>query len=118
MSENGLKYDNEKPMMALIPPSALEAEARVWTYGAKKYDNWNWTKGIKYTRILSAILRHTMEIMKGNDVDPESGELHAASIRCNAAMLIEFVMTNRVELDDRMGATKDLGGSHGNGDFK
>jgi Domain of unknown function (DUF5664) len=113
-----IKHDDDKPLIALIPPSALEAEARVWTFGAKKYSKWNWNKGITYTRILSAILRHTMAIMKGENVDFQSGELHAAHIRCNAAMLIEFTMTNRVELDDRMDADRDKGGSHGTGEFK
>ena len=116
--EAGKKYDNEKPMMYLLPPSALEAEARVWTFGMKKYDAFNWTKGLKYSRIISAMLRHILEIMKGNDVDIESGELHAAHVRCCAAMLIEFTMSNRVELDDRMGSSKDQGGSHGTGEFK
>jgi hypothetical protein len=114
----GIKYDDKKPQMALIPASALEAEARVWSYGAKKYSAWNWSKGLTYTRILSAILRHTAEIMKGHDVDPENGELHAASIRCNAAMLIEFTMTHRTELDDRMYADRDKGGTHGTGEIK
>lgn len=101
-----VKHDKEKPMMALIPASALEAEARVWGFGAKKYSAWNWTGGLMYTRILSALMRHTVAIMKGEDIDPETGELHAASIRCNAAMLIEFQTTGRTELDDRMSATQ------------
>lgn len=101
-STGGIKYDSEKPVMALIPPLALEAEARVWSFGMKKYAAWNWTKGLKYTRIISALMRHLLEIMKGNDVDPETGELHAAHIRCCAAMLIEFTMQHRKDLDDRI----------------
>ena len=96
----GVKHDGEKPAMGLLPPKALEEEAKVWTFGAKKYDAWNWTKGFKYTRIIGALLRHTTAIMRGEDVDPESGCLHAAHIRCCAAMLIEF--HGRKELDDRM----------------
>ena|ERR1700722_16157804 len=97
----GVKHDQEKPIMALLPPEALEEEAWVWTFGAKKYGYWNWTKGLAYTRILSAILRHTMAIMKGEDTDPESGKLHAAHIRCCAGMLIKFQKDNRTDLDDR-----------------
>ena len=118
MSDKALKYDGDKPMVALIPPRALEAEARVWSYGARKYSSWNWTKGIVFSRIVSAMLRHTLEIMKGNHIDPETGEYHAAAIRCNAGMLIEFLEPTRTELDDLMYSDRDKGGSHGTGEFK
>lgn len=115
MADKGIKYDQDKPLVALIPASALEAEARVWTFGMQKYAAFNWTKGLSYMRILSAILRHTMAIMRGEDVDAESGQLHAAHVRCCAAMLIEFTMTHRTELDDRMYADRDRGGANGAG---
>jgi hypothetical protein len=99
--EQGQKFDSTKPMMALIPAEALEAEAAVWTFGAEKYNAFNWTKGISYLRIISAIMRHTAAIAKGEDIDPESGQYHAAHIRCNAGMLIKFLKDNRSDLDDR-----------------
>lgn len=99
---SGAKYDNKKPMMALIPPTALEEEAWVWTFGAQKYDKWNWNKGLEFTRILSALMRHTNALVKGQDIDPESGRHHGAHIRCCAAMLIEYYNAGRYELDDRM----------------
>lgn len=98
----GIKYDDSKPMVALIPPHAIDEEAKVWTFGMKKYEAFNWTKGFKYTRVLSAMLRHTLAIMRGEDRDPESGCLHAAHVRCCAAMLIEFTVQGRTELDDRI----------------
>lgn len=97
----GVKHDQEKPLMALMPASALEEEGMVWTFGARKYGNWNWSKGIAYTRVISAIFRHLMAIMRGEDIDSESGLLHAAHIRCNAGMLIEFHKQGRTDLDDR-----------------
>jgi len=97
----GVKDDSQKPMMALIPASALEEEAHVWTFGSKKYAPYNWLKGITYTRILSASFRHLTAIMRGEDIDEETGRMHAAAIRCNMAMLIEFHKTGRTELDDR-----------------
>lgn len=98
---SGTKYDDQKPIMALVPPKALEEEAWVWSFGAKKYDAYNWTKGLTFNRILSAIMRHTNALNAGQDIDPESGKHHAAHIRCDAAMLIEFYYQNRVDLDDR-----------------
>ena len=99
---SGIKHDSEKPMMALIPPTALEQEASVWTFGAAKYDQWNWAKGLRFTRILSALMRHTNALNKGEDLDPESGLHHGAHIRCCAAMLIEFYNEGRTDLDDRL----------------
>lgn len=98
---SGIKHDLDKPMIAYVPHTALEEEAWVWTFGAKKYGAWNWKKGLNYTRIISAMLRHTIAIMSGEDYDKESGKLHAAHIRCCAGMLIEFQKTNRLDLDDR-----------------
>lgn len=98
---SGIKHDSEKPLLALIPALALEEEGWVWTFGGKKYGMWNWKKGLTYTRIISAMLRHTLAIMRGEDFDPESGLLHAAHIRCCAGMLIEFHKTGRTDLDDR-----------------
>jgi hypothetical protein len=97
-----LKHDGDKPMVALIPPSALLEEAKAWTFGQKKYSPFNWTKGLSYLRILSALLRHTLAIMAGEDYDKESGCLHAAHIRCCAGMLIEFTVSGRKDLDDRI----------------
>lgn len=96
-----IKHDEEKPLLALVPALALEEEARVWTFGAKKYSAWNWTNGFKYVRIISAILRHIYAILRGEDRDPETGLLHAAHARCGLAMLIEYQLTNRTDLDDR-----------------
>lgn len=96
---SGIKHDSEKPMLALIPTKALLEEGRVWTFGSNKYEAHNWRKGIKMQRIISALMRHTAAVAAGEDYDQESGLLHAAHIRCCAAMLIEF--TGREDLDDR-----------------
>ena len=97
----GVKFDEKKAPLALIPPEAEEEEARVWQAGATKYGLWNWRGGLSYLRILSALLRHTHAIIRGEDKDPETGLLHAAHIRCCAAMLIVFQKEERKELDDR-----------------
>jgi hypothetical protein len=79
----GRKYDSGKPEMALLPPYALEAVARVLTIGAKKYDRDNWKKvpDAQY-RYIGAALRHINELQKGNLVDDETGEHHFAHAIC------------------------------------
>lgn len=84
----GTKYDSKKCRMDLIPAEAEIAEAWVWTFGAKKYGDYNWQKGIETHRLLAAMQRHLTAIKKGELIDPESGLPHAACIRCSAGMLI------------------------------
>lgn len=98
MSE-GIKHDQDKAPLALIPPEAEEEEAKVWAFGAKKYGLHNFREGLQYLRILSALRRHTNALIRGEDRDPETGLHHAAHIRCCAAMLIVF--KDRKDLDDR-----------------
>lgn len=98
MSE-GKKFDALKAPIALVPPEAIVEEAYVWGFGAEKYGLYNFRKGISYVRILSAMLRHTFAIVRGEDRDPETGLLHAAHVRCCAGMLI--VLHGRKDLDDR-----------------
>lgn len=104
----GVKHDQEKPDMSLIPPTAALEEAYVWTFGKKKYSAYNWANGIKYSRILSAIERHLTLLKSGITLDPETKRHHAAAIRCGAAMLIHFDLAGKNDLDDRMPLTPAL----------
>ena len=88
--------------MSLIPAAALLEEAGVWTFGKEKYAAFNWHKGITFNRILAAIDRHSALLKAGIDMDYETRRHHAASIRCGCAMLIQFTLEERTDLDDRM----------------
>jgi len=86
------KYDrrDEKPRVELIPISAQIKEAEVLTHGAKKYGDHNWRKGMEWTRLIGAALRHIFAWMRGEDMDKESGLPHLAHARCCLGMLIEY----------------------------
>ena len=96
---NKLRYD-------LIPAKANEEYAKVWTVGAAKYEPRNWEKGMPYTEVIASSMRHLEAIRLGEDIDPETGLLHAAHLMCNAAMLAEFHYTHP-EFDDRVKYEKD-----------
>lgn len=96
---SGIKHDNEKPMMELLSPFALEQIAAVMTFGAKKYSANNWRNGFKYSRIISAVLRHIMAYMRGETKDPETGISHLAHASCGLMMLLEFEVTGAGEND-------------------
>lgn len=98
---DGTKYDVGKPRMDLIPPRTLEVIAAVFAFGAEKYGDYNWYKGIKYSRIFAAIMRHLWAYWRGEDLDPESGLSHLAHAGCGIFMLTEFIILGRVDLDDR-----------------
>lgn len=91
MSEDkGLKFDKQKTMHELVPPFAQEQYARVLTFGARKYSPHNWERGMKWSRIIGAIKRHTLAIERGEDYDPETGLLHSAHLMCEAGFLTEY----------------------------
>lgn len=98
----GLKYDTGKPDMSLIPTAAALEEAAVWSYGKAKYSQFQWHKGITYGKILAAMERHLVLLKAGADYDYENKLHNAAAIRCGAAMLIQFTLEDRFELDDRI----------------
>jgi hypothetical protein len=100
LHEVGVKLDSEKLRMDLIPASAIESLAEVLTYGAKKYADRNWEKGIKWGRVYAATLRHLLAWWRGENLDPESGLPHLAHAMCNIAFLLEF-SKKRKEFDDR-----------------
>jgi hypothetical protein len=62
----------------------------VLAFGAKKYSARNWENGIAYSRIMGAILRHTMAYLRGERLDKETGLSHAAHICCEAMFLVHF----------------------------
>lgn len=98
----GVKHDNGKPDMSLIPPLAALTEAAVWTFGKRKYAAYNWAKGFDYSRVLAAMDRHMTLFRAGENLDEESGLPHLAHIRCCAAMLIDFCSSGAGKDDRRI----------------
>lgn len=96
----GIKHDQEKPAMALLPLHGAEAVAKVMTYGAKKYEAHNYLSGIAYLRLASAALRHLFAWLRGEDTDGESGLPHLAHAAASIMMLIDMTVEHP-NLDDR-----------------
>lgn len=95
------KKDAGKAPMELLSPIALEGTAQVLGFGARKYSANGWRKSnLHWTRILAAILRHTFAVLRGEDIDPESGLPHVDHLGCEIMFLQELYRT-RKDLDDR-----------------
>lgn len=74
--------------------------AEVFEYGAKKYSEWNWMRGQKWSIPLACCLRHLSKISKGEWIDQESGKTHLGHFLCNIMMLCYFERDYQ-EGDDR-----------------
>ncbi len=84
----------------MIPEDALIGMAEAFGFGARKYDRFNYRKGIEYSRITDSLRRHTLAFLQGEDIDPESGLHHTKHMLANVAML-EYMRLNKPEMDDR-----------------
>ncbi len=96
----GTKFDQDKPRFDLIDPEAEEELAKVLSFGAQKYAEHNWRKGIKLSRLLAAARRHINAISKGEDLDNETGLQHAAHAMC-CMMFVIWTLKNKPDMDDR-----------------
>lgn len=110
MSEEpgGKKFDTDKVRMELLPVEALVGTAKVLTFGAKKYDDRNWEKGIKYSRVYGALMRHMTAWWNGEDTDEETGLSHLHHAGCCMMFLQTFVEREQEGLDDRPNCDDNL----------
>lgn len=77
--------------------------ARVFDYGRRKYAEWNWAKGMAWSVPLACAARHLLAMIRGEEIDPESGLSHRGHVFCNVVMLLVYGRTF-AEGDDRPAA--------------
>jgi hypothetical protein len=87
----GIKHDQGKPPMDLIPSFPLFCIAEVLNYGAVKYSEHNWRKGMPWTRPYAAAQRHLLAWNDGEDLDPETGLNHIDHALCELMFLRQFI---------------------------
>jgi hypothetical protein len=85
-----VKYDGLKPRVDLIPSEVIFAMGEMFRHGADKYDDRNWEKGMKWSRVFGSTMRHLWAWWGGEDIDPESNKPHLYSAACCIAMLIAY----------------------------
>jgi hypothetical protein len=99
--EPALRYDAGKPRFDLIPVDALIELATVYEFGARKYAEDNWTKGMAWRRCVGSCLRHVFAWAGGERNDPESGRHHLAHAAWNLFTLIAYEKRG-LGTDDRL----------------
>ena len=90
----GMKFDNGKPDYSLLPFAAIDEVVKVLTYGAAKYDRFNWEK-VEAVRYQAATMRHFSTHMQGEKIDPESGISHLAHAICSLLYLLDFELKGK-----------------------
>lgn len=105
----GVKFDQSKAPLDLLPYEALEEIAKVLSAGERKYGTANWANGIHTRRLISAALRHIGQFNAGQDYDQETETLHLANAACNLLFAI-WMMKRRPEFDNRWIKTVKLEG--------
>jgi len=99
-TDAGVKHDTDKLRVELLPVDVLKGVAGILSHGAKKYGDRNWERGISYSRLYGATLRHLFAVWEGEDNDAESGLPHIDHALCEL-MFLSAMMKRRKDLDDR-----------------
>lgn len=86
----GLRFNSGKVKHNLVPGFAMNEVAKVFTFGAEKYGDNNWQRGMDWSTVIGSMSRHFNAIMRSEDFDPETGLLHAAHLATNAMFLTEY----------------------------
>lgn len=86
--------------MASIPWESILRLARHYENGAKKYNRWNFRKGIPISSFIDSACRHLAKYQCGCD---DEDHLAAAAFNVLGAMLMENTMTEMIDLPLRTG---------------
>lgn len=100
LKNSGLRYNQGKIRHDLLPFDSIEEVSQVMTFGAQKYSDRGWEKGINWMICFGSLLRHTFAWWRGEDLDPESGCHHMAHVAWNALALVSY-SKRKVGFDDR-----------------
>lgn len=104
MSE-GRKDDHGKLPWHLLPPDAVEQVLQVLKFGADRYGERNWERGMGWHRPFSAAMRHLWAWWRGEERDPDSDISHLAHAAVNVLFLLAY-QGRAIGKDDRPTTTE------------
>lgn len=99
-AEPAWKQDGGKPRLDLIAPEFLFGTAEVLRFGADKYAERNWEKGMSWGRCFGAMMRHMWAWWSGEATDKETGLSHLWHAACCLMFLIAYEQ-RKIGTDDR-----------------
>lgn len=87
---SGARANFSKTRFDLVPLHLLTSCADVFEFGANKYAEWNWAKGMQWSVPYACIMRHMAAWSRGEDFDKESGKPHLGHVMANLLMLEHY----------------------------
>ena len=96
----GKKFDGDKDPWHLVPWEAMKALVLVLRFGAGKYGERNWEKGMAWSRCFAALHRHLFAWWTKEGPDPETGYSHLWHALCCVVFLITYELRG-IGTDDR-----------------
>ena len=100
----GVKNDtiDKKSRVDLVSPTLFFGSAHVLRYGAEKYGERNWERGMKWSRPFGGLLRHLWAWWMGEKCDPETGFSHLWHAGCCLMFLAHYeAYSVYAQFDDR-----------------
>lgn len=94
------RYNQDKIRWSLVDYEALKPMVEVLAFGAKKYSDDNWKKGLKTKEVCESLMRHLTAYLSGQDNDSESDLPEVGHILCNA-MFLSHMHLFRPDMDTR-----------------
>ena len=94
------------PYFAQVPLEAVAAGAAALEYGALKYENRNWEKGLPWQQLIDSTKRHIDDFERGRDYDDGSdgSGMHQVCMIMAGAMMLAASVIRGVGKDDRLPA--------------
>jgi len=104
---SGTRYNNGKLRWSTFPKSLLKPVIEVSHFGATKYDDFNFLKGLPVRDTLDSLERHLDSTLdpEQSDYDVESKSHHLAHVAWNALVAL-YMINSRPDLDDRWKGSK------------
>ena len=99
--DQSMKKDKGKVRLDLLSVSAMNGTAEVLAFGAEKYEERGWEKGMEYSRVYGALLRHMTTWWAGEDLDEETKLSHLHHASCCIMFLQTYVEENMHSFDAR-----------------
>jgi 5'(3')-deoxyribonucleotidase len=98
---SGFKDDSVKLDWSILPWKALAEVVKVYQFGATKYARNNWAKGMLWSRMFSAAMRHMTAFWAGQDIDEETGLNHLTGAIFSLLCLLSYSLEDLKQFDDR-----------------
>ena len=94
MAELAMKEKSGKDRYDLLPVGPINTIVQVYNFGAVKYADENWRKGIPFKDAFAALMRHVEAARGGEWINEESGLPHMAHAAWWCIALLEFANTH------------------------